>query len=186
MMLENKVIDCANNNNGIVTVMDMKRFGFNESSLRQYVRRHPDMFNKRGSGVYEVIDDRVSVDPRDAAYASALALAGEGAYLTGSSVLDFYNLANANPVQTTVKTPHHISKRLPSWLHVVTVREKHPVDIVRGIRLQNLFDAFREAKDTRLDYRFDAISDAEQRNLLPAYLADRLRDDFTGMMTTRA
>ncbi|QOL31469.1 MULTISPECIES: type IV toxin-antitoxin system AbiEi family antitoxin domain-containing protein [Bifidobacterium] len=176
MKMENAVLDVAKKNNGIVTVKDIKALGYSESALRQFARRNDDIIGKQGGGVYMVYDAD-GVDPRDASYAAALAMTGDESYLSGSSVLDFYNLANANPRWTTVRTPHHISRKLPGWLRVIhDRRQSRNVDVIRGIRLQNLSDAFLEAKDTRLDYRLEAVDEAEQRNLLSPIQADMLRD----------
>ena len=175
MRLLDAVMDIARRNNGIVTVKDVRNLGYSESSLRQLARRNPEIIGRQGNGVYMVYEAD-GVDPRDASYAAALALAGPDSFLSGSSVLDFYNLANANPRWVTLHVAHRVCRKLPAWLHII--RDGEPcrnVDVIRGIRLQNLFDAFLEATDTRLDYRLEAIEEAERYNLLSPPQADALR-----------
>jgi hypothetical protein len=170
----------AETGNGIVTTRDIVDMGFSESALRQYARRNPETIEKLGYGVYQFLDPdgETDINLTNAGFAAALALAGPDSYLTGSSVLDYYNLANANPEIITIRTPHKVRRKFPPRVRVATTGREEEVDSIGGIRMQNLAAAFREATDTRLDYRLRGLEDAEARNLINADQARILRKEL--------
>lgn len=170
----------AKEKNGIVTTRDILNLGFSDSSLRQYARRNPDVVEKLGYGVYQFLDPDETTDINlvNAGFAAALALAGPDSYLVGSTALDYYNLAYANPEVLSLRTPHKVRRVFPSFVRVSTTKRKERVDSVGGIRVQNLPAAFREATDTRLDYRLQGLEDAEARNLIDSDQARLLREEL--------
>jgi predicted transcriptional regulator of viral defense system len=184
MGVGNTVRVIAEKNDGIVTTKSVVEAGFSESSLRQYRRRHPEELEKIGSGVYLYLDldEETKIRFDNPTARVALGLAGPDAYLTGSSVLDFYNLANANPKHLTLKTTRRFRREFPKWMQVSYTTKRERVDEVNGIRLQNLAAAFQEAKDTRLDYRLQGLNDAEARNLIGGDDADEVRAKLEGLM----
>ncbi|MCI1902190.1 MAG: hypothetical protein LKI93_05625 [Bifidobacteriaceae bacterium] len=177
-MIEKTLEKVSRENHGIVTTADVVAAGFSESALRQHARRHPDEVEKLGSGIYLFLDpeEKTGVESSDSTFLVALGLAGSQAYLTGSTVLDYYNLANANPEKITVRTPHRFRRVFPNWMKVSHTTRRERVDVINGIRLQNLEAAFLDAKDTRVDYRLEGLNDAESRNLIGGDAADRVRE----------
>jgi predicted transcriptional regulator of viral defense system len=178
MALEITIKEEAQRNHGIVTTGNIISSGFSESALRQYARRHPDKIEKLGSGIYLFLDfeSETNIDFDNSTFLTSLALAGPESYLTGSSVLDYYNLANANPAHIAVRTPRKFRRVFPSWLRVSYTKKRERIDIVNDIRLQNLANAFKDAKDTRIDYRLQGVDDAEERNLIGGDDADETRE----------
>lgn len=175
MKTEDIVKDIANDNNAIVTVQDTLALGLKPSTLRQYARRHPETLLQHARGIYEYLDphDELLIDWSEAHFALALKFAGPESYLVGSSVLGFYHLAYANPDHVYVRAPKAPQRTLPHWLRVTVSKKRERLDIIRGIRMQNVASALLEARHIRPDYRYYAVDDAEERNLISP--ADAIR-----------
>ncbi|BDR52211.1 hypothetical protein KIM372_01180 [Bombiscardovia nodaiensis] len=159
----------------IVTARDIRQLGFHESSLRQYARRHDDLL-PLGHGVYQYfgLEEAQPQAYHDAEAVAALAIAGDNSYLAGSAVLNFYDLAYANPDQIRVKTQRRNRRQMPSWIQLEHVTRPEPTDQVRQVRLQKLPSALLEANDIRKDYRLEAVEVAKSQGLLESRLAAHL------------
>lgn len=181
MNVRNTLFEIASRNAGIVTTKDFRQYSYTDAALRVFARRHPDELIRHGTGVYEYLDpqDRLDIDWDVVSYAVAQALVGEKAYISGSSVLGFYHLANVAPLKMQLKTTSRITRALPPSLDVSVVSMAEKVDIVRGVRLQNLAAAFREADDTRASYRLEAVEEARKLNLISGKDADDLTEWLT-------
>lgn len=108
--------------------------------------------------------------------------AGEGSYFVGSTVLDFYNLGLQEPLLSDMRSPSHREGRVGA-IDIGAPQPDDQIDTIRGIRLQNLYQAFQEARDIRDDYLLDAAEQAWDRNLLNAEEYDRTVADIHGRRT---
>jgi predicted transcriptional regulator of viral defense system len=111
-------------------------------------------------------------------YAEAVALAGEGAYIFGISVLAMLNLAFVNPTVITVATTKQVRRTLPDYVSIVR-RKGDSVTVYDGIMAQSVYDAiitcFGKVMPERLQ---DAITDSNDQGYITKREAEQLRSEL--------
>jgi len=181
MGLRDAIVEIANENAGTVTVHDIRRAGYTADAIRHYVRRHDDV-ERIAQGVYEFVDpdNILTASMSDRYLMSVLRIAGPDSYLAGESVLDFYNLSNANPHKVLVRSPHRLTRQIPGYMSVELYPGSEPVDVIRGIRLQGLYNAFLTTKSLQTHYLLEGIETAANRNLITEHQSLKLKNLIEG------
>lgn len=166
--IENVIINLARTHGGIVTVGDMVKAGFTKYALSQWAYHHgPYTRISKGAYAFDSINDEYQIPVSDMNWFVDMYEAGEGSYFVGSTVLDFYNLGLQEPISSYMRSPSHAEGEFGT-INIQAPRPNDRIDILRGIRLQNLYQAFQETRGVREDYLLDAAEQAWDRNLLNA------------------
>lgn len=168
MTVREAIVAISKKHAGIVTTRDMQDLGFGPSALREYAHRHPPV-TKYGRGIYcfDDIVEEFDIDNSDMGWFIDMAEAGKGSYLAGSTVLNFYDLGMLMPRKAYLRTPskHLLSKTSPVVLGKADPSDE--IDVIRGVRLQRLSQAFMLARDVETPQRLRAAADkAMDMNLL--------------------
>lgn len=133
----------AEGNYGIITSAKAKGLGVSRQCLVAMERSGRLM--RLGHGVYQVKHHVVGRNDR---YAASVAVAGEGAYLRGASVVQMLGLTPASPPFVYLGTPRRVRRRLPKYCRLACNR---PCEVVEyegfeGIKCQRLVEAMRTAR----------------------------------------
>lgn len=167
------IYEIAADNYGLVTYAQAREAGLVGAELSRYVA--DGRLRRVGHGVYKLA--RYIPTPYDP-YAEAVALAGEGAYLSGASVLAMHDLALVNPRVIEVSVLGRNRRSLPSW--VKTVKADGPAPTAyEGIPSQSVASAIRACRRTVMPERLmDAVEAARGRGLLKECEAEELRREL--------
>ena len=166
----------AEDHYGIITSAQAKEFGVSKQRMGAMVKS--GRLTRLGHGVYQV--QHHVPGPNDV-YAISVAVAGDGAYLRGASVLWMLGLAPANPTAFYIGTPRRMKRRLPRGFRV---RENARCDTVEyegyeGIRCQRLVEALASAReDGSVDG--DRIADAATAANMKGLISDEECAKFQG------
>lgn len=156
----------AEDHYGIITSAQAKEFGVSRQCMVAMVKS--GRLTRLGHGVYQV--QHHVIGPNDV-YAISVAVAGDGAYLRGASVLYMLGLTPANPSVFYIGTPRRVRRKLPAGFRV---KENTCCDTVEyegyeGIRCQSLVEALASARDdgsVELDRIADAATAANEKGLI--------------------
>ena len=152
-----RIFEEAIGNYGIVTSAQAKALGVPPIELVKLARR--GRLNRIGHGVYKLDKYAPTEDARDA-YADALAIVGEGAYLYGPSVLALNGLCATNPSQIYIATPRRVRKRLPVGFHLKINAPCDAICYYDGIACEPISEALRESQGLIMESR---LSEAEAK-----------------------
>ena len=167
------IYEIAADNYGLVTYAQAREAGLVGAELNRYVA--DGRLRKLGHGVYKL--SRWVPTPYDS-YAEAVTLAGEGSYLSGSSVLAMHDLALVNPSTVEVSVPGRSRRSLPPWVKAVRADGPAPT-AYEGIPSQSVADAIRACRRTVMPERLaDAVEDARDGGLLKEREAAELRREL--------
>lgn len=169
------IYDIAADNYGIVTSRQASKVTPNaDVELSRWAKS--GRLESLGRGVYRLT--QYSPTPYDS-YAEAVALAGEGAYLYGESVLAINDLAKVNPGVVTVALPRRARRNMPDWVRLVQVKDVSEKETYFGIASQPLMSAFQTCRDTVPVSRLrTAVDDAENAGILLKGEAEALRREL--------
>ena len=163
MTAYDKLWDFAEDHYGIVTTSQAIAMGIDKHQLPAMAQR--GTLIKKGHGVYLA---KHHIPKENDVFAHSVALAGETAYLRGSSVVALLKLAPTNPGIVYLGATARVRRRLPANLRLVDMR---PCDCVQyeGIRSQPLVEALKTARDEgeiEADRVADAATKAYDKGLL--------------------
>lgn len=176
MTAYDKIYEVAADNYGIITAGDAKSLGVSQKALFQLVAR--GKLERRGYGVYRLASHHLPSEYDQ--YAEAVALVGEGAYVSGESVLALLDLALVNPEKISVTTAKRNRRTLPAWLAVVKASEDAEVRYYKGIPCESLPAAFRFCRGrVPIERLVDGIEKAERNGDFRLGEADILRKEFS-------
>lgn len=156
----------AEDNYGIISAAQAEELGVSRQNMMAMLRRGD--ITRLAQGVYQV---KHHVPGSNDVYAIGVAIAGEGAYLRGSSVIALLNLAPTNPGLLYIGSKRRVRRRLPDGVHV---RDRTPsptteFDGYEGICCQTLIDALKTARDEGeidADRVAEAALNAKEKGLL--------------------
>lgn len=158
------IYEAAADNYGIVTTAQANEIGAANKDLNRYVR--DGRLTRLGQGVYRV---RYWVPTEHDPYAVAVALAGDGAYLFGESVIAMHGLAPTDPSRIDVATTRRVRRRMPETIRLVKGNAGDEVTTYEGIPSQSIPSAIRSCKATMMPERLaDAARSARERGLIRA------------------
>lgn len=169
--IEQQIIASSRAHGGLVTTWDMNARGISTDSLVHWARRHGD-YDKLGHGVYNfyTLNERENINTDDQKWWLPLCqVADPEAYLYGESVFAFYDLGYAMPKKDYVRAKTSYTHMPDKATIVSPMKPEDRVDIIRGVRLQSLAQAFNEVPEMRTDYLLEAAEDAYDHNLLTGY-----------------
>jgi predicted transcriptional regulator of viral defense system len=134
----------AEDHYGIITSATAKAMGISKQSMAAMEKN--GRLTRVGHGVYQVWHHVAGLND---VYAISVAIAGDGAYLRGASVLWMLRLAPANPDVMYVGTAKRVRRRFPKGFRLTNNApcETTEYDGYEGIRCQRLVDALRTAED---------------------------------------
>lgn len=130
----------AEDNFGIITSAQTEDIGVSRQNIKKMVDSGRLM--RLCHGVYQV---KHHVPTPYDAYAAAVAMTGNDAYLRAASVVALLNLAPTDPAYVYVGTPKRARRRLPNG-YVIKDRTQSNTTFYEGIRCQVLTDALRDAR----------------------------------------
>lgn len=156
----------AEDHYGIITSAKAKELGISNQRMAAMVKS--GRLTRLGHGVYQI--QHHVPGPHDM-YAVAVALAGEGAYLRGASVLYMLGLTPANPSVVYVGTPRRVRR---TFSRGYRLRDNAPCKVMEyegceGIKCQCLVDALAAARSdgaVELDRIAAAAMEAKGKGLL--------------------
>ncbi|MDR1014351.1 MAG: type IV toxin-antitoxin system AbiEi family antitoxin domain-containing protein [Coriobacteriales bacterium] len=168
------IYDQAADNYGFITTAEARALGVPGIEVVKMAQR--GKLDRVGYGVYRL--NRYYPTEFDA-YAQAVALVGDGAYIYGESVLAMLNLALVNPSKITVATPARVRKTLPAHIKVVAAKPETKVTRYECIPSQTVADAIRTCKKTIMAERLlPAIENARLRGLVGEREATELKKEI--------
>ena len=103
---------------------------------------------------------------------------GADAYLTHDAVLAFHELAQVNPRQIRIGTPHRARARLPEFVEVVR-QQIDPADLTvyEGVPSATIARALIDCRDMIMrDRLLDAVTTAKRTGLLRTREVQRVLD----------
>lgn len=156
------IYEIAADNYGMVTTAQANETGATNKDLLRYV--DDGRLVRLGRGVYRVkYWVPTELDP----YAVAVALAGDGAYLFGESVIAMHGLAPTNPARIDVATTRRVRKALPATIRLVRGSRDDDVTCHEGIPAQSVPAAIRSCKGSVMPERLaDAARSAREQGLI--------------------
>lgn len=170
-----EIYDIAADGYGIVTAAQAQEAGITTGELSRWCA--DGRLLRRGHGVYKLA--RWVPTPYDA-YAEAVALVGEGAYLHGESVLAMHGLALVDPRAIEVATPKRVRRRLPAWVEPVPALKGERTTHYEGIPSQYVADAIVACTGSVMSGRlFEAAKQARSEGLVTAAEYRKLEKELT-------
>lgn len=158
------IYDIAVDNYGLVTAAQAREEGITGVELNRWCKN--GWLERRSRGVYKLT--RWVPTPLDS-YAEALALAGDGSYLRGESVLAMHDLALVDPRTLEIAVPRRVRRKLPAWIELVPAPKGERTTFYDGIHSQLVADALRECKDSVMpDRLINAAQQARREGLITA------------------
>lgn len=168
------IYDIAADEYGIVTAARAREAGAAPSELNRWCT--DGRLLRRGHGVYKLA--RWVPTPYDA-YAEAVALVGDRAYLHGLAVLAMHGLALVDPRAIEVATPKRVRRKLPSWVEPVAAPKGERTTSYEGIPSQRVADAIESCMDSVIPARLlEAAKQAHGEGLVTADEYDRLEKEL--------
>jgi len=157
-----QIYEYAVDNYGLITSSQARAIGIPTIELVKLA--HRGRLLRLGYGIYKIA--QYVPTPLDK-YAEAVAFAGEGAYISGESVLAMHNLAFVNPSVIFITVPHKIRKKLPVYVRCIAQKNQNQITAYEGIPSQSVFDAIMECQKTVMSQRLkDAIREAKIHGLI--------------------
>lgn len=164
------IYEIAADNYGIVTTAQANNVGASNKDLTRYV--HDGRLARLGHGVYQV---RYWVPTEYDPYAIAVALAGDGAYLFGESVIAMHRLAPVDPSRIDVATTRRVRRRMPATIRLIKRSEDDEVALYEGIPSQSIPSAILSCRKTLMPDRLaEAAKNARERGLIRAEEKERI------------
>lgn len=154
MTAYNRIFDVAIENYGLITSSCARTLGIPAGTLVDLA--HRGRLIRIGQGVYQLT--QYLPTERDA-YAQAVALVGEGAYLFGESVIAMLMLAPTNPDVIYVATPLRVRKKLAKGIVVCAAPKDEQPSQIEGVPSQCVADALISALSTMSADRIKAACD---------------------------
>ena len=159
-----RIFEEAIGNYGIITSAQAKALGVPAIELVKLARR--GRLNRIGHGVYK-LDQYAPADNGRDAYADALAIVGEGAYLYGPSVLALNGLCATNPSHIYIATPRRVRRRLPTGFHLRVNAPGETVCHYEGIACEPVAVALRQSRGLVMESRLaEAAAKAKAMGLM--------------------
>ena len=178
MTYYNQIFDEAIGNYGIVTSSKAKEIGVPVVELAKLAMR--GRLRRLGCGVYKLVQYSPAPDGLDA-YADALALVGDGAYLYAQSVLAMHHLCATNPARIYVATPRRARKSLGDGIVVLDETPCADLAWYEGLPSQSVPLAIRTARGAIMDDRLrEAVSAALRKDLIDKAMARKLERELDG------
>jgi predicted transcriptional regulator of viral defense system len=167
------IYEQAVDNYGLITSAQAQANGIPRIELVKLAER--GRLERIGFGTYRIVPYTPTALDK---YAEAVALAGEGAYIFGISVLAMLNLAYVNPTVITVATPKQVRRAMLD--HISIIRRKcDNITAYDGIAAQNVYDAiitcFGKVMPERLQ---DAVTDSNEQGYITKREAEQLRSEL--------
>lgn len=150
--------------NGLVTSKQAKRAGIPAVELRKICQRGG--LERVAPGVY-----RAPFHPLGSGYSyhEALAIVGEGAFVSGESVLAALDIGNFNPLKVEISTSSRIRKKIPQHIkvHQVSAQSAAMMEITDGIPHEPVAKVLRALASSITDEELlNAADDALARHLI--------------------
>lgn len=143
---------------GLITSEEAKRLGVSNVELVQQARR--GKLVRVARGVY-----RMPIWPwqEGSPYAIAVKAAGEGARLSGESVVALLGLAPTRPSVISISSPRRVRRTLGEGVAVSACREDAPTVFYDGIPSQPAYDAIKDASAAIGPSRVKEAAEAARR-----------------------
>ena len=167
-----KIWDYAEDHYGLITNAQAGALGVDKHALPAMAQR--GTLIKIGHGVYVA---KHHIPRENDVYAHSVAIAGETAYLRGSSVVALLRLAPTNPAIVYLGASGRVRRRLPPNIHLEDMRPCTCVEY-EGIRSQPI----REALQTALhggEMEADRVAAAARKALADGLLTESEAYEFT-------
>lgn len=177
-----ELLDVALDQHGFVTTRDAQRLKIPSVELRKLAFR--GKLQNVARGVYRFPE---VPGEHGAEYAAAVLSAGEGAYLTGLSVLALHELAQVNPRTIDVGTDKRVRLTRPGATRMVqqTIPESDRT-VYDGIPSVTVARAIRDAIPTVMTSRLaTAAEDARSRGLLTRSEYVEIIDELNAVASAR-
>ena len=169
------IYDIAADGYGIVTASQAREAGATTGEMSRWCA--DGRLLRRGHGVYKLAR---WVPTSYDAYAEAVALVGDGAYLHGQSVLAMHRLALVDLRAIEVATPKRVRRKLPSWVELVTAPKGERATSYEGIPSQRVADAIESCTGSVMPARLlEAAKQARGEGLVTAGEYERLERELT-------
>jgi predicted transcriptional regulator of viral defense system len=166
------IYELAVDNYGLITSAEARRLGISDQDMKMLEKR--GRLLKRGHGVYKLA--RYVPTPYDA-YAEAVVLVGQHAYLYGESVIAMLELAPTNPSRVFVATSARIRKQLPEY--IVLTKADDVVTHYEGIPSQSVYNAIQACRKTMMPERLEgATREAERQGYITSDQAATLLQEL--------
>lgn len=168
------IYEIAADGYGIVTAAQARDAGVTTGEMSRWYSE--GRLIRRGHGVYKLA--RWIPTPYDS-FAEAVALAGEGGFLWGESVLSMHGLGLVDPPAVTVATGKRVRRNLPPWLRIVSAPEGARITSYEGIPSQRVSDAISVCRGSIMPERLrDAADQARKEGLITAGEHERLKGEL--------
>lgn len=167
-----KIWDYAEDHYGLITSAQAVALGVDKHALPAMAQR--GTLIKIGHGVYVA---KHHILRENDVYAHSVAMAGETAYLRGSSVVSLLRLAPTNPAIVYLGATGRVRRRLPSNIHLEDMRPCACVEY-EGIRSQPIREALQTAlRDGEMEA--DRVAAAARKALADGLLTESEAYEFT-------
>ena len=163
MKAYDQIYEVASENYGLMTTDMAREIGVSSMTLVMLERRGRIM--RVGRGVYRL--EQFPASEYDS-YATAVAKAGNGAFLWGPSVLALENLCPTDPGKLYVAVPGRVRRSLGRGVFIRQNAGKNTnVSGLRGIPAQSVREAIRDSRNMIMSNRLlDATKRACERGLI--------------------
>ncbi len=159
--------EIAATHHGVVTLADAEDAGVPSVEVRKLSGRGALLAH--GQGVYTHRD--VPTTPLTQP-ATAVALAGPGAFLQRESVFALFDLGQFNPPHIRVGTRRRVRRRLPPWLELENRADIADADLTvhAGIATTTLQRAFQDMRGRIPPHRWESLlAEASRRELMETH-----------------
>jgi hypothetical protein len=168
-----KVYSLIGDNHGVVTLAMAKEIGVPAVEMRKLA--HRGALERVGRGVY-----RIPFAPTGSIQIAAeyLAIIGEGAYISGSTVPTLLQIGLFNPRRLEITTPNRYRGQVPEKVRLKRVAPEQAAKVVYYYDLpcQSVFDSLVSVLSfTDSDQFYTAIYDAEQYGYIGKLEARKLK-----------
>lgn len=160
-----KIYALAGEKSGIITLEMARSVGVPAVEMRKLLQR--GALERVGRGIYRV--PFATLDNFEQALEATL-LVGEGAYVSGQSVLSMFDVGIYNPARARVASPNRIRKQIPRHIYV-TQTTQDPKNLVRyrGVLSESVFDALAGQAPREIFERFvDSCQHSQELGLITA------------------
>lgn len=162
MTIYEQIYDESIGNNGIITARHAREMGIPAIALVKLCSR--GKLTRIGHGVYRI--DKYFPQDTDP-YAASVAMAGEGAYIVGESVIGYYRLCPTHDAIVHVGTTRRVRRHLPDAIRLEKRPKGEQLHLMDGIPAQTIGEAIRTARATMEPSRLrEAIDAALEKQLI--------------------
>ncbi len=152
MSYRQKVREIAQDQHGFITTAQAKAANVPAVELRKLAYR--GALENRGYGVYKITDHPATEFDQ---FAEVIYRIGDGAFLTGETVLALHNLALLNPSKINVLATKRVRTKLPKYVTVTNgVIGPNETTTIDGIPAITVERALRDCKNKIMPERFRA------------------------------